>query len=130
MFRCHNFFFFFSSRRRHTRYIGDWSSDVCSSVLFVSGNYFTMFGVGPYAGRTLMPADDQAGAAPVAVMSYRLWREAYGSDSAVIGTVFNLNDKPFTIVGITPPSFFGDSLRKIPPDFFLPLMTEPYLEAD
>src|SRR5215210_8722696 len=27
------FFFFFSSRRRHTRYIGDWSSDVCSSDL-------------------------------------------------------------------------------------------------
>src|SRR5437879_12753775 len=29
------FFFFFSSRRRHTRYIGDWSSDVCSSDLFL-----------------------------------------------------------------------------------------------
>src|SRR5208337_1042176 len=32
-FNSFNFFFFFSSRRRHTRYIGDWSSDVCSSDL-------------------------------------------------------------------------------------------------
>jgi len=41
-----------------------------------------------------------------------------------------LDDKPFTVVGITPPGFFGDKLRSIPPDFFLPLNTEPYVEAD
>src|SRR5215470_10821941 len=40
---------------------------------FVSGNYFAMFGIGAYAGRTFGGTDDQAGAAPVAVMSYRLW---------------------------------------------------------
>jgi len=42
---------------------------------------------------------------------------------SVIGSVFNLSDKPFTVVGITPPGFFGDTLRA-PPDFFLPLATE------
>jgi hypothetical protein len=46
------------------------------------------------------------------------------SDPSVIGSVFNLNDKPFTVVGITPPGFFGDTLLNDPPDFFLPLATE------
>jgi hypothetical protein len=47
---------------------------------FVSGNYFAMFGIGAYAGRTLTARDDRAGAPPAAVMSYRLWQERYGSD--------------------------------------------------
>jgi len=90
----------------------------------VSGNYFSMFGIRAYAGRVLTPSDDRRGAAPVAVMSYRLWQQKYGLDPSVIGSVFNLNDKSFTVVGITPPSFFGDTLRDNPPDFFLPLGTE------
>jgi predicted permease len=97
---------------------------------FVSGNYFTMFGIRAYAGRALTAQDDQPGAPPVAVMSYRLWRERYGSDPSVSGSVFNLNDKAFTIVGITPPGFFGDTLRGTPPDFFLPLNAEPLVQVD
>jgi len=97
---------------------------------FVSGNYFTMFGIRAYAGRLLTAADDQVGAPPVAVMSYRLWQQRYGSDPSVIGGAFNLDEKPFTVVGITPPGFFGDRLRSIPPDFFLPLNTEPFVEVD
>src|SRR5882724_12721081 len=72
---------------------------------FVSGNYFAMFGIGAYAGRSLTARDDQAGAPPVAMMSYRLWQERYGSDPSVIGSTFNVDDKPFTVVGITPPGF-------------------------
>ena len=97
---------------------------------FVSGNYFAMFGVGAYAGRVLRTEDDQTGAPPTAVMSYRLWQQKYGSDPSVIGSVFNLNDKPFTVVGITPPAFFGDQLRNNPPDFFMPLATEPLMEEE
>src|SRR5215210_5954548 len=40
------FFFFFSSRRRHTRYIGDWSSDVCSSDLFAGSPVNCMSTIG------------------------------------------------------------------------------------
>jgi hypothetical protein len=47
----------------------------------------------------------------------------------VIGSVFNLNDKPFTVVGIAPPGFFGDTLRDRPPDFFMPIATEPLLQG-
>ena len=97
---------------------------------FVSGNYFHMFGIPAYAGRTLTAKDDMPGAPPVAMISYRLWRERYGSDPSLIGAVFNVDDKPFTVVGVTPPGFFGDTLRSTPPDFFLPLNTEPFVESD
>jgi predicted permease len=97
---------------------------------FVSGNYFAMFGIGAYAGRSLNAGDDRPGVPPVAVMSYRLWQEKYGSDPSVIGSAFNVNEKPFTVVGIAPPGFFGDTLRSTPPDFFLPLNAEPYVESE
>ncbi len=97
---------------------------------FVSGNYFKMFGISAYVGRPLTDQDDQPGAPPVAVMSHRLWQQAYGSDPSVVGAVFNLDDKPFTVVGIAPPGFFGDTLRDRPPDFFLPLNTEPFIQSD
>src|SRR5437879_5610384 len=97
---------------------------------FVSGNYFSMFGIQAYTGRTLTAEDDQPGAPLVAVMSYRLWQQQYGSDPSVVGSVFNLNDKPFTVLGITPPGFFGDALRDTPPDFFLPLNAEPFVESE
>jgi predicted permease len=97
---------------------------------FVSGNYFAMFGVNAFAGRTLIPGDDRPDAPPVAVMSYRLWQQKYGSDASVIGSIFNFNNKPFTVVGITPPSFFGDTLSDSPPDFFMPLAMEPVVQSD
>jgi predicted permease len=97
---------------------------------FCSGNYFTMFGIRAYAGRALTLSDDQPGAPPVAVMSYRLWQQGYGLDPSVIGSVFDIDEKPFTVVGVTPPGFFGDTLRSSPPDFYLPLNQEPFVEAD
>jgi predicted permease len=97
---------------------------------FVSGNYFSMFGIRAYAGRALTDTDDQPNAPPVVVMSYRLWQQKYGSGPSVIGSVFDIDGKPFTVVGITPPGFFGDSLRTSPPDLFLPLNTEPYVQSD
>jgi predicted permease len=82
-----------------------------------------MFGISAYAGRLLASTDDQPGAPAVAVMSYRMWQQ-YGSDPSIVGSVFHIDNTPFTIVGITPPSFFGDTLRSEPPDFFLPLNSE------
>src|SRR2546421_3562202 len=97
---------------------------------FVSGNYFAMFGIKAYAGRALIDGDDQPSAPPVAVMSYRVWQERYGSEPSVVGSIFNVNDRPVTVVGIPPPGFFGDSLRNTPPDFFLPLNSEPFVEVE
>ena len=97
---------------------------------FVSGNYFAMFGVSAYAGRALTMSDDEFGAAPAAIMSYRVWQQTYGLDPSVIGSEFNINGKPFTVVGVTPPGFFGDTLKSMAPDFFLPLATEPLIQGD
>lgn len=97
---------------------------------FVSGNYFAMFGINAFAGRMLARRDDRPDAPPVAVMSYRLWQQKYASDPSVIGGVFNLDNKSFTLVGIAPPGFFGDTLTGSPPDFFMPLATEPLVRGE
>jgi predicted permease len=92
---------------------------------FVSGNYFSTFGVGAFAGRTIQPTDDQAASAPVAMLSYRTWQQQYGSDPKVLGSTFILSGHPFTVIGITPPGFFGETLRSDPADLWIPIMQEP-----
>jgi hypothetical protein len=94
---------------------------------FVSGNYFSTFGLGAFAGRVITPDDDRPGAAPVAVMSYRAWQQHYGGDPSVVGATFTINMVPYTVAGIAPSGFFGDQVRANPPDFWLPLATEPAL---
>src|SRR5436189_1511864 len=92
---------------------------------FVSGNYFEMFRTSAFAGRMLGPQDDTAGAQPAAVMSYHTWQTRFGSDPSVIGSSFAINTVAYTIVGIAPQRFYGDTLRSDPPDFWLPLATHP-----
>jgi predicted permease len=92
---------------------------------YVSGNYFEMFGIGAFAGRTLRAQDDTKGAPPAAVMSYHTWQAHFGSDPSVVGAAFTINTLPYTIVGIAPPRFYGDTLRSDPPDFWLPLAADP-----
>jgi predicted permease len=94
---------------------------------FVTGNYFSTFGIQPFAGRTLAPADDKPSASPAAVLSYRAWQQEYGADPRVIGASFMLNNRPFTIVGIAPPGFYGETLRSDPPQIWIPLQQEPML---
>ncbi len=95
---------------------------------YVSGNFFTTFGVGPFAGRVLTDADDTPGAAPSAVMSYQAWQSDYGGDPSVVGSTFYLQGQPVTIVGIAPPGFFGDRIRSSPPALWIPLSVEPVVE--
>jgi predicted permease len=94
---------------------------------FVTGNYFNTFGIRAYAGRTLLPSDDQASAAPVAMLSYRAWQQQYNSDPSVIGSTLIVEGHAFTIAGIAPPGFFGETLRSNPPELWLPLQQEPVL---
>lgn len=97
---------------------------------YVSGNFFQTFGVGPWIGRVLQPSDDVEGAPPVAVMSYRIWTEKYGSDPKVVGSVYQINEHPFTVVGVAAPGFFGARLSGWGmPDIWIPVTTEPMLEG-
>jgi predicted permease len=96
---------------------------------FVSGNYFSTFGVGAYAGRVLLQSDDVPGAAPVAVLSYAAWQAQHGGDPGVVGATFHIQGQPVTIVGIAPPSFYGDRLDDTPPAIWIPLNLEPVIEG-
>jgi predicted permease len=60
-------------------------------------------------------------------MSHHTWTTTYGSDPSVVGATFTLQGHPFTIIGITPSGFFGDTLRGDPPDLWLPLQQEPMI---
>jgi predicted permease len=97
---------------------------------YVSCNYFSTFGLGAYAGRMLQPADDVPGAPPVAVLSYQAWQVAHAADPNVIGSTFYIQGQPFTIVGISPPGFFGDRIDSNPPSLWIPLNDEPMIEHE
>lgn len=97
---------------------------------YVSGNYFSTFGLGAYAGRMLASADDVPGAAPVAVMSYDAWQATHGGNSSVLGATVFIQNHPVTIVGISPPGFFGDRINSRPPALWIPLNIEPILEGE
>ena len=92
---------------------------------YVSANYFPMFGIEPFAGRVLGPADDSPGAPPAVVVSYHTWQRRFGSDPSVVGSTVNINGVACTIAGVTPRGFYGDTLRSDPPDFWLPLAGDP-----
>jgi predicted permease len=96
---------------------------------FVSGNFFATLGLGAYAGRVFMDSDDMAGAPPAAVMSYRAWQVEYEADRSIVGSTIFIQTKPFTVIGVAPPGFFGDRVTDSPPDFWLPIQTEPYVRG-
>src|SRR5690348_14939282 len=94
---------------------------------YVSGNYFSTLGVRAFAGRVFTPDDDKASAQPVAVISHQAWRATYGSNPSVLGSSFMIEGHPFTVIGVAPPGFFGETLRSDPPDMWIPLQQEPMI---
>jgi predicted permease len=92
---------------------------------FVSGNYFTMLGVRAALGRTVLPSDDRLPVgAPVAVLSDTYWTRRFGRDPAVIGRSVRLRAAAFTIVGVAPHGFFGETSGESP-DLWVPLTAQP-----
>ncbi len=88
----------------------------------VSGNYFTVLGVKPWRGRLLQASDDQKpGAHPVAVLSYARWQRSFGSDPKIVNASVWLNGHAYTIIGVTPPNFYGVQIDRTP-DVFVPMM--------
>jgi predicted permease len=98
-------------------------------VRFVSGNYFSVIGVKPLAGRLLTPEDDREGAPPVAVISHAIWQSKFSSDPGLVGSSVMLTGHPVTIVGVTAENFLGDRNGGDPAGVWLPLAQEPVLNA-
>jgi predicted permease len=96
---------------------------------YVTGNYFTMLGVRAFGGRVLGPDDDRPGAPPVAVLSYRIWQGSYGGDPSVVGSTVVVEGNPFSVIGVAPPGFFGETLRSDPPDMWIPVQQEPLIDG-
>jgi predicted permease len=97
---------------------------------YVSGSYFSVFGIGALRGRLFTPKDDTAGAPPVAVLSHHAWQTAYGGDTSVVGSTLVVEGHPFTVIGIAPPGFFGETLQSDPAEIWIPLHQEPLISGD
>jgi predicted permease len=96
---------------------------------YVSGNYFATLGIGAYLGRPLIESDDQPGAEPALVLSYQTWQAEFAAAPRLVGSTVYVQGHPFTVVGIAPPGFFGDRVVTRPPDFWVPLSTDPVMEG-
>jgi predicted permease len=92
--------------------------------MVASANYFDVLGVRPILGRGFLPAEDaKPGGAPVAVISYRLWQTHFGANPDIVGRAIEINQHPYTIVGVTPPVFQG-SQTGVRTEIWLPMMME------
>ena len=69
----------------------------------VSANFFDVLGVKPILGRTFVPDDEKPGGDAVLVLSYKYWKQSYGSDPKIVGSVFKMNNRPHTVIGVLPP---------------------------
>jgi predicted permease len=88
----------------------------------VSGNYFSVLGVGATIGRTIAEDDDRLpGAHPVAVLSHGYWTNRFGSDSSVIGSTVAINGHPYTVIGVARRGFDGVELGR-QTQVFVPMM--------
>ena len=95
---------------------------------FVTANYFQMLRIAAIAGRVLRSDDDRPGGTPVAVLSYRAWSR-FGFDPQLVGSPIVVNGVSMTVAGVTPPEFYGDTVRPDPADVWLPMGQEPALRA-
>jgi predicted permease len=93
----------------------------------VSANYFDVLGLKPILGRAFVPSEgEKPDGAPFVVISYRFWQTHFGADRGIIGRVINLNQHPFTVIGVTPPLFQG-SQTGLRVEIWVPLMMQQQL---
>ena len=75
---------------------------------YVGGNFFSLLGIAPAAGRFILSTEGKAaGADPVVVLSYNYWQTRFGGDPAIVGKAVAINGHPVTVVGVAPKAFLG-----------------------
>jgi predicted permease len=70
-----------------------------------SAEYFRLLGTRPELGRTFLNDEDRPGGPDVVVLGEAIWRRTFGADPNIVGKSITLTGKPFTVVGVMPPSF-------------------------
>jgi predicted permease len=96
--------------------------------LYVSGDFFSVLGIQPIAGRLFTAEDDRPGCGlPGAVISYGFWQQEFGGRPA-LGQKLRLNNKSVEVIGITPANFFGVAVGS-DFDVAVPICAQPYLET-
>jgi putative ABC transport system permease protein len=90
----------------------------------VSGGLFHVLGVRPMLGRPLLPADDEPGSTPVALLGEGIWRSRFGADLHILGRTLEVDQKPFTVVGVLPASF-RFPYQGSPTELWLPIIDDP-----
>lgn len=86
----------------------------------VSGNYFSLLGVQPWRGKLLTDSDNEPNSNAAVVLSYGFWKREFGGDPGIVNHTIRLNNHPFVVVGIAPPSFYGISLGETT-DVYVPV---------
>ncbi len=99
-----------------------------ASSEYVTGDYFRGLEVLPAAGRLINSEDDRAGAAAVAVISFATSQNRFGGPANTIGQSILVDNIPFTVIGVTPPEFFGVD-PAVAPDLYLPLHTNVLVDG-
>lgn len=74
---------------------------------YVSGGSFDVLGISAHRGRLFTPADDQRGCAGRIVISHAFWQRRFNSDERAVGSDLLLSGRPVSVIGVTPPGFFG-----------------------
>ena len=96
-------------------------------TMVASGNYYDLLGTRPALGRLIRPEDDGRGPNLVTVLSHRLWRDHFAADSSIVGSSVRLNQRVFTVVGVTPEGFEGVNLGA-GPDITIPMWAATALD--
>ncbi len=99
-----------------------------ASTEYVSGDYFRGLGTPPAAGRLIAPDDDRTSAQATAVVSYALSQRRFGGPENAPGQSILINNLPFTVIGVTPPEFFGAD-PDAPPDIYVPMHANLLLQS-
>ncbi len=82
-------------------------------AMMTTASFFPLFGVPPLLGRSLLPADEQAGHDHVAVLSYGFWKRRYAADRTLLGRGITLDGKSYTVIGVMPPNFSPDEYGEL-----------------
>lgn len=96
--------------------------------LYVSGRFLDTLGVSPMIGRGFTQHDDRRGGEPVAILSYGFWQREFGGDPGILNKTVSLDGHAFTILGVTPPEFFGVRVGNTF-DVMIPLGNEPIIRG-